>query len=180
MFLFIKKPDLAYIQSLKDITSLLEILKSKSEEATIWFETDPIFANTDKFQVIVVHHNKNTNENYSLKVNNIEIESKKEASQLQAICRLQNQMGKKEKKYLQIVLFTQTLIIVHLTGNFDLKTQCEKLKDSGKMSPIILYDYGSNYDALLNKSGNSIMEVKRLRTTEILKTLKNQNPSSMR
>ena len=109
MFLFIKKPDLAYIQSLKDITSLLEILKSKSEEATIWFETDPIFANTDKFQVIVVHHNKNTNENYSLKVNNIEIESKKEANQLQAICRLQNQMGKKEKKYLQIVLFSLVL-----------------------------------------------------------------------
>ena len=48
------------------------------------------------------------------------------------------------------------------------------------MSPIILYDCESNYDALLNKSGNSIMEVKRLRTTEILKTLKNQNPSSMR
>ena len=87
------------------------------------FETNHIFANSDKFQVIVVHHNKNINENYILTANNVEIESKdsvkllgieidnkllfdkhiaslckKAANQLHAICRLQNQMGKEVKK----------------------------------------------------------------------------------
>ena len=83
-----------------------------------------MFENPDKFQAIVVYHDKNVNENYTLKVNNIEIESKgsvkflgieidkllfekciaslckKAASQLHAICRLQNQMGKMEKEIL--------------------------------------------------------------------------------
>ena len=35
-----------------------------------------MFANSDKFQAIVVYYNKSINENYTLKVNNIEIESK--------------------------------------------------------------------------------------------------------
>ena len=35
-----------------------------------------MFANPDKFQAVVVHHNKNINKNYILKFNNIEIESK--------------------------------------------------------------------------------------------------------
>ena len=69
MFLFIKKTNLAnftdnntiYAAS-KDITSLLEILKSKLEEAINWFETN------HKFQAIAVHHNKNINENYTLEV----------------------------------------------------------------------------------------------------------------
>ena len=60
----------------KDITSLLEILKSEWELAINWFETNHMFAKPDKFQAIVVHHNKNINENYTLKVSNIEIESK--------------------------------------------------------------------------------------------------------
>ena len=83
-----------------------------------------LFENPDKFQIIVVHHDKNINEKYTLKVNNIEIESKgsikllgieidklvfekhiaslckKAASQLHAICRLQNQMGKMLKEIL--------------------------------------------------------------------------------
>ena len=129
LFLFIKKANLPnfaadntiYAAS-KDITSLLEILKSESEETINWFETNHMFVYSDKFQTIVAHHNKNINENYTLKVNNIEIESKnsvkllgieidnkilfdkhiaslckKAANQLRPICRLQNQMGKKEK-----------------------------------------------------------------------------------
>ena len=84
-----------------------------------------MFANPDKFQAVVVHHNKNINKNYILKFNNIEIESKTSVNllvleidtklffgkhiaslhknadnQLHAICRLQNQMGKKEKEIL--------------------------------------------------------------------------------
>ena len=89
MVLFIKKANLAnfaddntiYATS-KDITSLLEILKSESEEAINWFETNHMFANPNKFEAIVVHHNKNINENYTLKVSNIEIESKNSAKLL--------------------------------------------------------------------------------------------------
>ena len=78
-----------------------------------------MFANSDKFQAIVVHHNKHINENYTLKANNIEIESKKFCKLLgieidnellfnkhsALLCkksgqsvRLQNQMGKMEKE----------------------------------------------------------------------------------
>ena len=35
-----------------------------------------MFANPSKFQVTVVHHNKNINGNYTLKVKNVEIDSK--------------------------------------------------------------------------------------------------------
>ena len=35
-----------------------------------------MFANSDKFRAAVVYYNKNINENYTLKVSNIEIESK--------------------------------------------------------------------------------------------------------
>ena len=45
------------------------------EEVIKWFESNKMFANPDKFQTIVVHHNQNINENYTLKVNNIKIES---------------------------------------------------------------------------------------------------------
>ena len=50
--------------------------KSESEEAISWLQTNHIFPNRHKFQAIVVHHNENINENYTLKVNNIETESK--------------------------------------------------------------------------------------------------------
>ena len=84
-----------------------------------------MFANPEKFQAIVVQHNKSINENYTLKVNNIETKSKnsvkllgigivnkllfdkyivslckKAANQLHAICRLQNQKDKMEKQVL--------------------------------------------------------------------------------
>ena len=39
----------------KDITNLLEILKSESKEAINCSETNHLFSNPDKFQAIVVH-----------------------------------------------------------------------------------------------------------------------------
>ena len=88
-----------------------------------------MFVNPDKFQAIVVHHNKNIDENYTLKVNNMEIKSlssvkllgiendnkllfvrhiaslcKKAANQLHATYILQNQMDKKEKEILNTCL----------------------------------------------------------------------------
>ena len=128
LFLFIKKANLAnfaddntlYAAS-KDISTLLEILKSETEEAIKWFETNNMFANPDKFQAIVVHHNKNVKGDYNIDVNNIKIKStnsvkllgveidnnlnfgkhvsslcQKAANQLNAISRLKNYMGKKE------------------------------------------------------------------------------------
>ena len=83
MFLFIKKANLANFADdktiypvSKDITSLLEILKSESEDAINWFETNHMFANADSFQAIAVDHDKNINENCTLKFKTIEIEFK--------------------------------------------------------------------------------------------------------
>ena len=161
-----------------------------------------MFANPEKFQAIVVQHNKSINENYTLKVNNIETKSKnsvkllgieivnkllfdkymvslckKAANQLHAICRLQNQMGQKEKGILtNRFLFTQTLIITQLSD----MPKIEKIQSRCLL--IILDNYESNCDALLYKIGKPTMEVKRLRTVavEMFKTLNNQNPSFMR
>ena len=97
---------------------MLEILKIKSEETIKWFETNDLFANPNKFQAIVIHHNKNINDNYTLRDNDIKIESKnsvklvsietdskllfnkhivslckRATNQLHTIFRLQNQMG---------------------------------------------------------------------------------------
>ena len=74
MFLLTKKANLAnfaddktvYAAS-KDITSLLEISKSELEKAINWFETNHMFANRKKFQATVAYHNKNINDNYTLK-----------------------------------------------------------------------------------------------------------------
>ena len=79
-FLFIKKANLGNFDNLifaasQDI-SLLEMLKSKSQEAINCFDTNLMFTNPDTFQAIAVDHNKDTNENYTLKASNIEIESK--------------------------------------------------------------------------------------------------------
>ena len=66
LFLFIKKVNLAKFAddntmraASKDITSLLETLKPESEETINWFETNHMFANPDKFQATVFHHNEN-------------------------------------------------------------------------------------------------------------------------
>ena len=92
MFSFIKKANIAnfadnntiYAAS-KDTTSLLEILKFKREEGINWFGTSHMFPNPDKFQAIVVRHNKNVSQNYTLKVNNIEIQSKNSVKLLKLI-----------------------------------------------------------------------------------------------
>ena len=82
LFLFIKKANLANFAddntlypASEDITSLLERLKSESEETINWFKTNYMFANPNRFQAVVAHHNKNINETYILKVNNTEIDS---------------------------------------------------------------------------------------------------------
>ena len=57
-YLFIKNANIAnfadgntlYAAS-DNVTSLLEILKSESEEAIKWSETNSVFANPDKFQL---------------------------------------------------------------------------------------------------------------------------------
>ena len=49
----------------EDITGLLLLLKSESEVAINWFETNHMFANAAKFQAVAVHDKKNINENYT-------------------------------------------------------------------------------------------------------------------
>ena len=111
-----------------------------------WFETNHMFAYPDKFQAIAVHHNKNINENYTLKVNNtefvpnifvkllgLEIDNellfdkyvaslrKKAANQIHAICRLQNPINKKEKVILKNSFVYSNFNIALLSGIFVLK-----------------------------------------------------------
>ena len=138
-FLFIKKANLGNFDNLifpasQDI-SLREMLKSKSQEAINCFDTNLMYTNPDTSQAIAVDHNRDTNENYTLKASNIEIESKNsvkllgiktdnkllrqkncfimQKSSQSVTCNLQTTKsnGKKKKKNSKRVLFTPTLIM---------------------------------------------------------------------
>ena len=82
-FSFIKRANLAnfaddnsiYATS-KDIASFLETSKSESEKAINWFEKTTFLQIPIGFKPLLFTIIKNINEKYTLKVNNIEIESK--------------------------------------------------------------------------------------------------------
>ena len=103
---------------------LLKILKENQESPVKWFRENNMIVNPDKFKAIVLEKgNKNNNINITLNIENITINTsklakllgitidnklnfeeqitvdcKKASLQLNAITRLQNYMGKKEKK----------------------------------------------------------------------------------
>ena len=98
-------------------------------------------------------------------------------------CRLKNQMAKKEKQILISSFVYSDFNYWPLIWHFYSKILMQKIeKVQERCLRIILGDNESNYDALVNKSGKSTIEVKRLRTLaiEIWKTLNNQNPNFMR
>ena len=79
-------------------------------------------------------------------------------------------------------MFTQTLIIAHLSVFFFSKTSMRKTeKIQERYLRMVLDEYESKYDALLPRSGKSILELRRLPTLaiEIFKTVNNQNSGFM-
>ena len=80
----------------------------------------------------------------------------------------------RKKKFFLIVLYTQTLIIVLLLGVSAHLNLCIK--------SALLHNNFVNYAEIFKKSGNTTMEIKRLRclALEIFKTMNKLNPYYMK
>ena len=108
---------------------------------------------------------------------------KKAANQLNALCRIHNHMGKKEKEVIINSFIYSNFNYCPLVWHFCSKRALNKIeKIQERCLRLVLNDYTSNYEELLQKSGNTTMEIRRLRTLaiEIFKTLNNINPSFMK
>ena len=126
LFLFINEVELADDNTIyttkKNVEELIKVLEKESKSAIDWFEINNMIVNTNKFQAMILSSDKKENK-YDLKINDsiisseksvtvlgIEIDNKlnfekqaanicrKANNQLNAIVRIQNFLGKKEKE----------------------------------------------------------------------------------
>ena len=155
-----------------------------------------MIVNTDKFQAMILSSDKKEN-NYDLKINDsiisseksitllgIEIDNKlnfekqvanicrKANNQLNAIGRIQNFLGKKEKETIINSFVYSNFIYCPLTWHFCSKPSQNKIeKIQYRSLKMLTNDYNSDYKDLLEITKTSTMEIKRLRTLalEVLK-----------
>ena len=107
----------------------------------------------------------------------------KASNQLNAIGRIQNLLGKKEKETLINSFVYANFNYCPLVWNFCSAKSVEKIEKIQKRAlRILLNDYESNYETLLIKSNKCSMQVKRMQTLgiEIFKTLNSLNPEYMK
>ena len=160
-----------------------------------------MIVNPDKFQAIVVKRNNKMKDSYSLNINQevinsensvkllgVEIDNKlsfekhistlvkKASNQLNAISRIQTFMGFKEKEILLNSFVYSNFNYCPLVWHF---CSSKSVKEIQERALRILYnDFSGDYESILNESGKSTMEIKRLRTLalEVFEILNNMNP----
>ena len=183
------------------IEELISTLEKESQAAIDWFVSNEMIVNPDKFQAIVVKRNNKMKDSYSLNINQevinsensvkllgVEIDNKlsfekhistlvkKASNQLNAISRIQTFMGFKEKEILLNSFVYSNFNYCPLVWHF---CSSKSVKEIQERALRILYnDFSSDYESILNESGKSTMEIKRLRTLalEVFKILNNMNP----
>ena len=191
------------------IQELILTLESESETAIKWFRDNEMIVNPDKFQAIIINkHGKSERNNYTLKFNEYEIESKNSVTLLgididnklsfhdhihtltrKAAGQLNYLISK--KKFLNIeakkVLIESFIIsnfnycpLVWLFCNYKSTSKQEAIQ---KRALRFLYDdYESSYEHLLTLANKPTIEVRKLRflAIEIFKTINSLNPSFMK
>ena len=190
----------------KNVEDLIKVLEKESKSAIDWFEINDMIVNTDKFQAMILSSDKKENK-YDLKINDsiisseksvtllrIEIDNKlnfekqvenicrKANNQLNAIGRIQNFLGKKEKETIINSFVYSNFMYCPLTWHFCSKSSQNKIeKIQYRSLKILTNDYNSDYKDLLEITKTSTMEIKRLRTLalEVFKTVNNLNPDFM-
>ena len=190
------------------IEELISTLEKESQAAIDWFVSNEIIVNPDKFQAIVVKRNNKMKDSYSLNMNQevinsennvkllgVEIDNKlsfekhistlvkKASNQLNAISRIQKFMGFEEKEILLNSFVYSNLNYFPLVWPFCSAKSVKKIeKIQERALRILKNDFSGDYETILNKSGKSTMEVKRLITLalEVFKTLNNMNPEYMK
>ena len=185
--------------------NLISTLESESNIAIKWFKENDNIVNPDKFQAIVIKKDKNMNEEYKLRLGNVEISTKakvellgiqideklnfdehvsylckKASNQLNAISRLQKYIASEPKKVLLNSFVFSNFNYCPLIWLFCSSKSSNKIdKIQERALRLSLNDYDSHYSILLKKANKPTMEVKRLKTLvlEIFKTLHDCNPN---
>ena len=191
----------------KNIEALIKILERESSSAIDWFKMNDMIVNPDKFQAMILSSDKRENK-FQLNINDstissedsvtllgIEIDSKlnfknhvstickKASRQLNAICRIQNYLGKKEKEIIVNTFVYSNFMYCPLAWHFCHKSSQNMIeKIQYRCLKLLTNDYENGYELLLKKTKNPTMEIRRMRTLalEIFKTLTDLNPSFMK
>ena len=190
------------------ILELIDILQSGSEIVIDWFKNNKMIVNPDKFQAILLDKRKGDHTNQRVVVDNqnlkvvssvellgIQIDDKLDfnlhisnicrsaANQLNALIRLKQFLGFKEKRILINSYFMANFNYCPLVWMFSSASSLKKIENLQKRALRFLYnDYEISYEELLLKSDRATMNVNRLRImcTEFYKTINNLNPEFMR
>ena len=180
----------------KGIEKLLEILERESKSAIDWFKINDMIVNPVKFQAMILSSDKK-DKKFQLNINNstissedsvtllgIEIDNKsnfknhdstickKANRQLNAIGRIQNYVGKKEKESIINTFAYSNFMYCPLAWHFCPKSSQNKIeKIQYRCLQLLTNDYDSDYKQLLEKTEKPTMEIRRFRTLalEILK-----------
>ena len=191
----------------KDLTELLEILRKECETAINWFKTNNMIINPNKFQLMIVNFKKDLSKSV-LNINSVELTKescvkllcieidnklnfekyissiyKKANNQLNAVCRLQTFMGRKEKEAMIDTFVHSNFNYGCLIWYFSSKESQNKVRKTHERSQkFLLNDQLSSYAEFLEKSASVSMETKRIRIIvyEIFKTQNNLNPVFMK
>ena len=167
-----------------------------------------MIVNPDKFHAILLNKRKSDHKNQHIAANNqnikvlssvellgIQINDKLNfnlhirnicssvANQLNALIRLKQFLGFKEKRILAKNYFMANFNYYPLVWMFSSASSLKKIENLQKRAPRFLYkDYEISYEELLLKSDRATMNVNRLRILciKIYKTINNLNPEFMR
>jgi len=190
------------------IPDLIQLLEKESEIALNWFTKNEMIANPAKFQAIVVNKCGRYNELPKLKIGNETITCekvvqllgikvdfklnffthikelcKKAAGQLNAICRIGENIGQNEKKIIIQSFVQSNFNYCPLVWMMCSPVSIRKIERIQERSlRILLNDYKSEYKDLLNIAHKTSMSITRHRqlAMEIFKTLNHMNPSYMK
>ena len=192
----------------KNVTKLLDLLQKECKTAIEWFKNNNMIVNPGKFQAMILGTGKDLQDKYTLNINGAEIISeasvkllgieigsklnfenhvsslcKKASNQLNALSRIQNFLGQKEKETIINSFIYSNFNYCSLVWHFCTRKAEKKVeKIQERCLKIILNDYSSSYEDLLRKSENVTMEIKRFRTLaiEVFKILNDLNPKFMK
>ena len=191
----------------KNIEVLIKLLERESKSAIDWFKMNDMIVNRDKFQAMILRPDKKENK-FQLNINDsiissedsvtllgIEIDSKlnfknhvskicrKAGMQLNAISRIQNYLGEKEKKLIVNTFVYSNFMYCPLAWHFCFKLSQNMIeKIQYRCLQLLTNDFDSDCKLLLEKTKTPTMETKRIRTIalEIFKTLNDLNPNFMK
>ena len=195
----------SFVRTVKNLVSILE---SESNCAINWFKDNSMIVSPDKFQAILLnkrnsdmHLNENTTidkENIKVVSNvkmlgvhidsklnfnlHIDIICKSASNQLNALVRLKRYLDHEESFVLVNSFIYSNFNYCPLVWMFSSKRSLNKIKNLQKRAlRIVLDDYTSSYELLLEKSGKPTMNLagERLLCIEVYETLNSLNPCFM-